>query len=77
MRCFIDLIDCPVDDLTELFVRRSMKSEDCGDVNREMAYEYEEGYRAKVGPQFPSIPYHIQKHLMVSFVSLVNLIPDC
>lgn len=77
MRCFIDLIDCPVGDLTELFVRRSMKSEDCGDVNREMAYEYEEVYRAKVGPQFPSIPYHIQKHLMVSFVSLVNLIPDC
>lgn len=49
MRCFIDLIDCFIDDLIELFVRRFMKFEDCGDVNREMAYEYEEGYRVKVG----------------------------
>lgn len=33
-------------------MRRSMRSEGCGDLNREMAYEYEEGYRAKVSPQF-------------------------
>lgn len=46
-----------------------MRSQGCGDLNREMAYEYEEGYRAKVSPQFLSITYHIQKHM--GFFSLL------
>ena len=38
----------PLDDLTELFRRRSRRPVGCGDVSREMMYEYDEGYRAKV-----------------------------
>lgn len=50
-----------------------MRSEGCGDMNREMAYEYEEGYRAKVSPQFLIITYHIQKHIGLFFLVLMGL----
>ena len=42
--CFFFLSD----DLTELFGRRSRRPVGCGDVSREMMYEYDEDYRAKV-----------------------------